>query len=83
MKPYSDGSNVIYTNEETVFCDGYMVKMKCNDGYDEVQQEATHPKIPEIQKLQAQVNNLEMQISDYQQIVKELSDKLELLKKFV
>jgi uncharacterized protein YlxW (UPF0749 family) len=41
------------------------------------------PKIPKIQKLQAQVNNLEMQISDYQQIVKELSDKLELLKKFV
>jgi len=37
------------------------------------------PKIPKIQKLQAQVNNLEMQISDYQQIVKELSDKLELL----
>ena len=41
------------------------------------------PKMPKIQKLQAQVNNLEMQISDYQQIVKELSDKLELLKKFV
>ena len=41
------------------------------------------PKIPKIQKLQAQINNLEMQISDYQQIVKELSDKLELLKKFV
>jgi len=37
------------------------------------------PKIQKIQKLQAQVNNLEMQISDYQQIVKELSDKLELL----
>jgi uncharacterized Zn-finger protein len=35
MKPYSDGSNVIYTSEETVFC----------DGYDEVQQEATHPKV--------------------------------------
>jgi uncharacterized Zn-finger protein len=35
MKPYSDGSNVIYTNEETVSC----------DGYDEVQQEATHPKV--------------------------------------
>jgi uncharacterized protein YlxW (UPF0749 family) len=41
------------------------------------------PKIPEIKKLQAQVNNLQMQISDYQQIVKELSDKIELLKKFV
>ena len=40
-------------------------------------------KISEIKKLQAQVNNLEMQITDYQQIVKELSDKLELLKKFV
>ena len=40
-------------------------------------------KIPKIQKLQAQVNNLEMQIDDCQQIVKELSDKLELLKKFV
>jgi len=35
MKPYSDGSNVVYTKEETVFC----------DGYDEVQQEATHPKV--------------------------------------
>jgi uncharacterized protein YlxW (UPF0749 family) len=41
------------------------------------------PKMPKIQKLQAQVNNLQMQISDYQQIVKELSDKIELLKKFV
>ena len=40
-------------------------------------------KIPEIKKLKAQVNNLQMQISDYQQIVKELSDKIELLKKFV
>ena len=40
-------------------------------------------KIPKIQKLQAQVNNLQTQIDDYQQIVKELSDKLELLKKFV
>ena len=35
MKPYSDGSNVIYTSEETVSC----------DGYDEVQQEATHPLV--------------------------------------
>jgi len=41
------------------------------------------PKIPKIQKLQAQVNNLQLQIDDYQQIVKELSDKLELLKKLV
>jgi len=40
-------------------------------------------KIPEIKKLQAQIDNLEMQITDYQQIVKELSDKRELLKKFV
>ena len=40
-------------------------------------------KIPEIKKLQAQIDNLEMQIYDYQQIVKELSDKLKLLKKFV
>jgi len=48
-----------------------------------VKKKQSIPKIPKIQKLQAQVNNLEMQISDYQQIVKELSDKLELLKKFV
>ena len=40
-------------------------------------------KIKEVKKLQSQINNLEMQIDDYQQIVKELSDKLELLKKFV
>ena len=40
-------------------------------------------KIPEIKKLQAQIDNLKMQIDDYQQIVKELSDKIELLKKFV
>ena len=39
-------------------------------------------KIPEIKKLQAQIDNLKMQIDDYQQIVKELSDKIELLKKF-
>ena len=48
-----------------------------------VKKKQSIPKIPEIQKLQAQVNNLQMQIDDYQQIVKELSDKLELLKKFV
>ena len=48
-----------------------------------VKKKQSIPKMPKIQKLQAQVNNLEMQISDYQQIVKELSDKLELLKKFV
>jgi predicted RNase H-like nuclease (RuvC/YqgF family) len=48
-----------------------------------VKKKQSIPKMPKIQKLQVQVNNLEMQISDYQQIVKELSDKLELLKKFV
>jgi hypothetical protein len=48
-----------------------------------VKQSKSISKMPKIQKLQAQVNNLQMQISDYQQIVKELSDKLELLKKFV
>ena len=31
-----------------------------------------------INKLEAQVGNLEVQNSDYQQIVKELSDKLKL-----
>ncbi len=31
-----------------------------------------------IRKLEAQVGNLEVQNSDYQQIVKELSDKLKL-----
>ena len=40
-------------------------------------------KIPEIKKLQVQIDNLKMQIDDYQQIVKELSDKIEILKKFV
>ena len=48
-----------------------------------VKQRQLISKIPEIQKLQAQIDNLKMQIDDYQQIVKELSDKLELLKKFV
>jgi uncharacterized membrane-anchored protein YhcB (DUF1043 family) len=48
-----------------------------------VKQSKSISKIPEIKKLQAQVNNLQMQIDDYQQIVKELSDKLELLKKLV
>ena len=48
-----------------------------------VKKKQSIPKIPKIQKLQAQVNNLQMQIDDYQQIVKELSDKIELLKKFV
>ncbi len=48
-----------------------------------VKQSKSISKIPEIKKLQAQVDNLQMQIDDYQQIVKELSDKLELLKKLV
>ena len=48
-----------------------------------VKQRQSISKIPEIKKLQAQIDNLEMQIDDYQQIVKELSDKLELLKKLV
>lgn len=38
-------------------------------------------QIHEIRKLRAQVGNLEVQIADYQQIVKELSDKIELLEK--
>ena len=38
-------------------------------------------QIEEIRKLQAQVGNLQVQIADYQQIVKELSDKIELLEK--
>ena len=48
-----------------------------------VKQKQSISKIPEIKKLQAQIDNLKMQIDDYQQIVKELSDKIELLKKFV
>ena len=40
-------------------------------------------QIQEIRRLRAQVGNLEVQIADYQQIVKELSDKIELLKKNV
>ena len=38
-------------------------------------------QIEEIRKLQAQVGNLQVQIADYQQIIKELSDKIELLEK--
>ena len=45
-----------------------------------VKQKQSISKISEIQKLQAQIDNLKMQIDDYQQIVKELSDKIELLK---
>jgi len=38
-------------------------------------------QIQEIKRLRAQIGNLEVQISDYQQIVKELSDKIALLEK--
>ena len=40
-------------------------------------------QIQEIKRLRAQIGNLEVQIADYQQIVQELSDKLQLLKKEV
>ena len=45
-----------------------------------VKQRQSISKTKEIKKLQAQIDNLKMQIDDYQQIVKELSDKIELLK---
>jgi len=35
----------------------------------------------EIRLLRAQIGNLEVQVADYQQIVKELSDKLNLYEK--
>ena len=35
----------------------------------------------EIRLLRAQIGNLEVQVADYQQIVKELSDKLKLYEK--
>ena len=38
-------------------------------------------QIQEIRRLRAQVGNLEVQIADYQQIVKELSNKIALLEK--
>ena len=38
-------------------------------------------QIQEIKRLRLQIGNLEVQIADYQQIVRELSDKIELLKK--
>ena len=38
-------------------------------------------QIQEIRKLRSQVGNLQVQIADYQQIVKELSDKVALLEK--
>ena len=40
-------------------------------------------QIQEIKRLRAQIGNLEVQIADYQQIVRELSDNLQLLKKEV
>ena len=46
----------------------------------QVKKKQSTSKIPEIKKLQSQIDNLKMQIDDYQQIVKELSDKIELLK---
>ena len=35
----------------------------------------------EVRLLRAQIGNLEVQVADYQQIVKELSDKLKLYEK--
>ena len=35
----------------------------------------------EVRLLKAQIGNLEVQVADYQQIVKELSDKLNLYEK--
>ena len=40
-------------------------------------------QIQEIKRLRAQIGNMQVQIADYQQIVRELSDKIELLKKDV
>jgi hypothetical protein len=40
-------------------------------------------QIREIKRLRAHIGNLQVQIADYQQIVRELSDKIELLKKDV
>jgi len=38
-------------------------------------------QVREIKRLRAHVGNLQVQIADYQQIVKELSDKIQLLEK--
>jgi hypothetical protein len=38
-------------------------------------------QIQEIKRLRAHIGNMQVQIADYQQIVKELSDKIELLEK--
>jgi hypothetical protein len=40
-------------------------------------------QIQEIKRLRAHIGNMQVQIADYQQIVRELSDKIELLKKDV
>lgn len=38
-------------------------------------------QVREIKRLRAHIGNMQVQIADYQQIVKELSDKIELLEK--
>ena len=38
-------------------------------------------QVREIKRLRAQIGNMQVQIADYQQIVKELSDKITLLEK--
>ena len=57
---------------------------------EEVKEQHTDPEqdlllmdeqIQEIKRLRAHIGNLQVQIADYQQIVRELSDKIELLKK--
>jgi len=40
-------------------------------------------QIQEIKRLRAHIGNMQIQIADYQQIVRELSDKIKLLKKNV
>jgi len=40
-------------------------------------------QIQEIKRLRAHIGNMQVQIADYQQIVRELSDKIELLEKNV
>ena len=40
-------------------------------------------QVREIKRLRANIGNMQVQIADYQQIVKELSDKIELLEKNV
>lgn len=38
-------------------------------------------QVREIKRLRAHIGNMQVQIADYQQIVQELSDKIELLEK--